>query len=178
MRGVMAMVTKTLTAIVRSTQCRWSFAVSKARLFYNYLRFSPSYAAGCAHKLRKSRKKLNKHGRTVLASVDKYCDVHRLRAHTIFQRHSWSPIACLRCGLRARCSADFSPSSRNCSGSTATEWRYAQDNFLCCSRISSNNGGWYLWNELRCDAWTTLEIRLSAGGGLTCSYLNPALSQV
>ena len=78
MKGVMAMVTKTLTAIVRSTQCRWSFAASKARLFYNYLRFSPSYAAGCAHKLRKSRKKLNKHGRTVLASVDKYCDVHRL----------------------------------------------------------------------------------------------------
>ena len=78
MEGVMVMVTKTLTAIVRSTQCRWSFAASKARLFYNYLRFSPSYAAGCAHKLRKSRKKLNKHGRTVLASVDKYCDVHRL----------------------------------------------------------------------------------------------------
>jgi hypothetical protein len=52
--------------------------MSKARLFYNYLRFSPSYAAGCVHRNRASRKRLNLHGRAVLACVEKYRDVHQL----------------------------------------------------------------------------------------------------
>ena len=72
------MKTQVLTAIVRSTQCQWNAAMSKARLFYNYLRFSPSYAAGCVHRTRVSRLKLNKHGRAVLACVGKYRDVHQL----------------------------------------------------------------------------------------------------
>ena len=72
------MKTQVLTAIVRSTQCQWNAAMSKARLFYNYLRFSPSYAAGCVHRTRASRQKLNKHGRAVLACVGKYRDVHQL----------------------------------------------------------------------------------------------------
>lgn len=72
------MGTQALTAIVRSTQCQWNIAISRARLFYNYLRFSPSYAAGCAHRLRRSRNKLNTHSKAVLASVDKYHDVHRV----------------------------------------------------------------------------------------------------
>ena len=72
------MGTQVLAAIVRSTQCQWNAALSKARLFYNYLRFSPSYAAGCAHRTRASRKRLNLHGKAVLACVKKYRDVHRL----------------------------------------------------------------------------------------------------
>jgi len=72
------MKTQALTAIVRSTQCQWNAAMSKARLFYNYLRFSTSYAAGCTHRIRTSRKKLNKHGRAVLACVSKYRDVHQM----------------------------------------------------------------------------------------------------
>jgi hypothetical protein len=52
--------------------------MSKARLFYNYLRFSPSYAAGCVHRNRASPKRLNLHGRAVLACVEKYRDVHQL----------------------------------------------------------------------------------------------------
>ena len=72
------MGTQVLAAIVRSTQCQCSAVMSKARLFYNYLRFSPSYAAGCAHRTRASRKRLNLHGKAVLACVKKYRDVHQL----------------------------------------------------------------------------------------------------
>lgn len=72
------MKTQVLTAIVRSTQCQWNAAMSKARLFYNYLRISPSYAAGSVHRTRASRQKLNKHGRAVLACIGKYRDVHQL----------------------------------------------------------------------------------------------------
>ena len=51
--------------------------MTSARLFYNYLRLSPSYAAGCLHGLRSTSSKLNRHGAKVLACVNKYRDVHR-----------------------------------------------------------------------------------------------------
>lgn len=72
------MRTQVLAAIVRSTQFQSSAVMSKARLFYNYLRFSPSYAAGCAHRTRASRKRLNLHSKAVLACVVKYRNVHQL----------------------------------------------------------------------------------------------------
>ena len=52
-------------------------AMTTARLFYNYLRISPSYAAGCVYRQRAERRKLNRHGARVLACVDRYRDVHK-----------------------------------------------------------------------------------------------------
>lgn len=66
-----------MTNLVKSAKGRWSSAIACARLFYNYLRLSPSYAAGCVHKARGVGQKLNKHGAKVLACVDKYRDVHQ-----------------------------------------------------------------------------------------------------
>jgi hypothetical protein len=66
-----------MTSLVRSAKGRLSSAMACARLFYNYLRLSPSYAAGCVHKARGVGRKLNKHGVKVLACVDKYRDVHQ-----------------------------------------------------------------------------------------------------
>jgi hypothetical protein len=66
-----------ITSLVRSAKGRLSSAMACARLFYNYLRLSPSYAAGCVHKARGVGRKLNKHGVKVLACVDKYRDVHQ-----------------------------------------------------------------------------------------------------
>lgn len=66
-----------MTSLVRSAKGRLSSAMACARLFYNYLRLSPSYAAGCVHKARGVGRKLNKHGVKVLACVDKYQDVHQ-----------------------------------------------------------------------------------------------------
>ena len=66
-----------MTSLVKSAKGKWSSAMACARLFYNYLRLSPSYAAGCVHKARGVGQKLNKHGVKVLACVDKYRDVHQ-----------------------------------------------------------------------------------------------------
>ena len=66
-----------MTSLVRSAKGHWSSAITCARLFYNYLRLSPSYAAGCVHKARGVGQKLNKHGSKVLACVEKYRDVHQ-----------------------------------------------------------------------------------------------------
>lgn len=70
------MVQEFLTGISRSTKRLHAAALASARLFYNYLRLSPSYAAGCIHRLRRSHQKLNRQGARVLACVDKYRDVH------------------------------------------------------------------------------------------------------
>ncbi len=66
-----------LTGIVHSTKRHWAVAMASARLYYNFLRLSPSYAAGCIYKLRKSSRRLNRHSSKVLACVDKYRDVHK-----------------------------------------------------------------------------------------------------
>ena len=73
----MAMVANLLTGLARSTKRHWVAAMISARLFYNYLRLSPSYAAGCLHGLRSTGSKLNRHGAKVLACVNKYRDVHQ-----------------------------------------------------------------------------------------------------
>ena len=71
------MVANLLTGLARSTKRHWVAAMTSARLFYNYLRLSPSYAAGCLHGLRSTGSKLNRHGAKVLACVNKYRDVHK-----------------------------------------------------------------------------------------------------
>jgi hypothetical protein len=71
------MVANILTGLARSTKRHWGDAISTARLYYNYLRLSPSYAAGCLHGLRSTGSKLNRHGAKVLACVNKYRDVHK-----------------------------------------------------------------------------------------------------
>ena len=71
------MVANLLTGLARSTKRHWVAAMISARLFYNYLRLSPSYAAGCLHGLRSTRSKLNRHSAKVLACVNKYRDVHQ-----------------------------------------------------------------------------------------------------
>ena len=71
------MVANLLTGLARSTKRHWVAAMISARLFYNYLRLSPSYAAGCLHGLRSTGSKLNRHGAKVLACVSKYRDVHQ-----------------------------------------------------------------------------------------------------
>lgn len=71
------MVANLLTGLARSTKRHWVAAMTSARLFYNYLRLSPSYAAGCLHGLRSTGSKLNRHGAKVLACVSKYRDVHK-----------------------------------------------------------------------------------------------------
>jgi hypothetical protein len=70
------MLADLLAGIVQSTNRQLTAAMASARLYYNYLRLSPSYAAGCIHRLRKKGRKLNSHGQRVLACVDKYGDVH------------------------------------------------------------------------------------------------------
>ena len=74
------MVATLLTGLARSTKRHWVAAMTSARLFYIYLRLSPSYAAGSLHSLRSLGSKsikLNRHGAKVLACVNKYCDVHQ-----------------------------------------------------------------------------------------------------
>ena len=71
------MVANLLTGLARSTKRHLVAAMTSARLFYNYLRLSPSYAAGCLHGLRSTGSKLNRHGAKVLACVNKYRDVHK-----------------------------------------------------------------------------------------------------
>ena len=71
------MVANLLTGLARSTKRHWVAAMISARLFYNYLRLSPSYTAGCLHGLRSTRSKLNRHSAKVLACVNKYRDVHQ-----------------------------------------------------------------------------------------------------
>ena len=71
------MVANLLTGLARSTKRHLVAAMTSARLFYNYLRLSPSYAAGCLHGLRSTGSKLNRHGAKVLACVNKYRDVHQ-----------------------------------------------------------------------------------------------------
>jgi hypothetical protein len=71
------MVANLLTGLARSTKRHWVAAMISARLFYNYLRLSLSYAAGCLHGLRSTGSKLNRHGAKVLACVNKYRDVHQ-----------------------------------------------------------------------------------------------------
>ena len=56
----------------------WAAAFNSARLFYNYLRLSPSYAAGLVHRSRSVVKRLNRQGQKVLACVKKYADVYKL----------------------------------------------------------------------------------------------------
>ena len=50
----------------------------KARLFYNFLRLSTSYAAGCVNKSKPLGLKLNAHGNKVRQAVDLYCNVHQM----------------------------------------------------------------------------------------------------
>ena len=71
------MVANLLTGLARSTNRHWVAAMTSARLYYNYLRLSPSYAAGCIHGLRNTGSKLNRHGAKVLVCVNKYRDVHK-----------------------------------------------------------------------------------------------------
>jgi len=74
------MVATLLTGLARSTKRHWVAAMTSARLFYNYLRLSPSYAAGSLHSLRSVGSKsikLNRHGAKVLTCVNKYRDVHQ-----------------------------------------------------------------------------------------------------
>ena len=71
------MVANLLTGLARSTKRHWVAAMISARLFYNYLRLSPSYAAGCLHGLRSTSSKLNRHSAKVLTCVNKYRDVHQ-----------------------------------------------------------------------------------------------------
>ena len=59
-----------------SAKASWDTATNAARLFYNYLRFSPSYAAGVIHRVRGSLKRVNRRGLKVLACVNKYADVY------------------------------------------------------------------------------------------------------
>jgi hypothetical protein len=56
----------------------WGAAVHSARLFYNYLRLSASYASGLVHRACRQARRLNKHGSGVLACVKKYGDVYKL----------------------------------------------------------------------------------------------------
>jgi hypothetical protein len=65
-----------LTDLSRSNQRHGAALLASARLYYNYLRLSPSYAAGCEHRQHQSRHRLNRYGSRVLACVDKYRDVH------------------------------------------------------------------------------------------------------
>ena len=71
------MVANLMAGLAQSTKRLGVAAMISARLFYNYLRLSPSYAAGCLHGLRSSGSKLNRHGAKVLACVNKYRDVHK-----------------------------------------------------------------------------------------------------
>jgi hypothetical protein len=71
------MVANLMAGLAQSTKRHCVAAMTSARLFYNYLRLSPSYAAGCIHGLRSSGSKLNRHGAKVLACVNKYRDVHK-----------------------------------------------------------------------------------------------------
>ena len=66
-----------MAGLAQSTKRHCVAAMTSARLFYNYLRLSPSYAAGGLHGLRSSGSKLNRHGAKVLACVNKYRDVHK-----------------------------------------------------------------------------------------------------
>lgn len=76
-KGYRAMVANLLTGLARSTKRHWGDAITAARLYYNYLRLSPSYAAGRLHGLHSKGEKLNRHGVKVLACVTKYRDVHK-----------------------------------------------------------------------------------------------------
>lgn len=71
------MVANLLTGLARSSKRNWVSAMTSARLYHNYLRLSPSYAAGCLHGLRNTGSKLNRHGAKVLVCVNKYRDVHK-----------------------------------------------------------------------------------------------------
>jgi len=51
-------------------------AVPSLRLFYNYLRFSPSYAAGLVHRMRGGLRRVTRRGRRILSCVNKYADVY------------------------------------------------------------------------------------------------------
>ena len=66
------------TRVAQLVQRQWSAATNSARLFYNYLRLSPSYAAGVVHRSRVGVKRTNRHGLKVLACVKKYADVYKL----------------------------------------------------------------------------------------------------
>ena len=47
------------------------------RLFFNYLKLSPSYAAGCHRIASGAKTKLNAHGKKVLSCVEAYGDVNQ-----------------------------------------------------------------------------------------------------
>ena len=47
------------------------------RLFFNYLKLSPSYAAGCHRIASGAKTKLNAHGKSVLSCVEAYGDVNQ-----------------------------------------------------------------------------------------------------
>ena len=47
------------------------------RLFFNYLKLSPSYAAGCHRIANGAKTKLNAHGKKVLSCVEVYGDVNQ-----------------------------------------------------------------------------------------------------
>jgi hypothetical protein len=68
-----------LAGIARTTKRHVMSAVASARLLYNYLRLSPTYAAGCFHKLMGSKRRLNSQGQKVLSCVKRYRDVHHIR---------------------------------------------------------------------------------------------------
>ena len=74
------MVVNFMAGLAQSTKRLGVAAMTSARLYYNYLRLSPSYAAGSLHSLRSAGSKsikLNRHGAKVLACVNKYRDVHK-----------------------------------------------------------------------------------------------------
>ena len=69
---------KFVNKIGQAAKSHLAKAFDSARLFYNYLRMSPSYAAGCFYRASRSRKKLNTHGAQVLKVVKTYQDVHQV----------------------------------------------------------------------------------------------------
>lgn len=71
------MIPNLLAGIARSTKRHMASAMASARLLYNYLRLSPSYAAGCFYKLMGSKRKLNPHSQNVMTCVRRYQNVHQ-----------------------------------------------------------------------------------------------------
>jgi hypothetical protein len=71
------MVQVVLEGLARPESKQASALRSSARLFYNYLRLSSSYAAGCTQRPLGSKKTVSSRGAKVLTCVTKYRDVYK-----------------------------------------------------------------------------------------------------
>ena len=69
-------------------------ALARARLRFNFLKLSPSYAAGC-HQLASavSKPKVNAQGRAVLKTIDRYGDVSKVKFEewALTNAHTYMP---------------------------------------------------------------------------------------